>query len=454
MSSYDPSACPQSLGALPEHSTVELPPDGAAPVPPCPVERDIAAGDLVGDYIVRSEIAAGGCGTVYEAEHRVLGRRAAVKVLHPELSQSAEMVQRFVTEARSVASIAHPNVVEVYEFGHYRDRPFFAMERIDGPRLDEVVEREGPLPLSRAIELVAPVCSAAHAAHAVGVIHRDIKASNVLIDRRGGAERVKLVDFGVARLLTRDGLARLTRSRRRIGTPRAMAPEQVCGGTVDARTDVYALGVLAYFLLSGRYPFEGRGPVDVAMLHATAPPPPPSRFAPIPAAVERVVLRALAKDPAQRFSSAVDLCDALRAAAAADTSPPGGAPADVRAAVGVFVELIPAAPRPGARDVDGAAAAARQVLLRALREAGLAVSEPAPTSLVGVRVADADTAAAVIAAWRDAERAAAQVEAEAGARKWGGLRVVVRLRVDRAYVRAGGRGLRVVGGPLVAGDSA
>src|SRR6266478_5793915 len=177
--------------------------------------------------------------------------------LDGELAPSPEMVERFVREARVVNRIRHPNIVDIYEFGELDDkRPYFVMELLEGTSLASIVERRGRLSPAQALSYLEPVCDALRAAHAAGVVHRDLKASNVAVVKEGDPPRVKLLDFGIAKLVrTAPGERGLTAVGQRIGTPYAMAPEQIRGGAIDARVDIYALGVLLYQLLTGRYPF-------------------------------------------------------------------------------------------------------------------------------------------------------------------------------------------------------
>src|SRR5712664_3508426 len=272
------------------------------------LDGELAPGDRAGEYLILGTIASGGCGTVYTAEHRVLGRKAAVKVLHSQLATSPEMVERFVREARVVNRIRHPNIVDIYEFGELGDkRPYFVMELLEGTSLASIVERRGRLTPAQALGYLEPVCEALRAAHAAGVVHRDLKASNVA--------GVKLLDFGIAKLVrTAPGERGLTAVGQRIGTPYAMAPEQIRGGAIDTRVDIYALGVLLYELLTGRYPFISGDPVEMERLHVEAPPPRPSAMAPVSPEIDSIVLRCMEKDAARRYPDVGAFVDALRAA--------------------------------------------------------------------------------------------------------------------------------------------
>ncbi|MBS2022739.1 MAG: serine/threonine protein kinase, partial [Deltaproteobacteria bacterium] len=200
-------------------------------------------GHALGDYVLEELLAVGGCGTVYSARHRLLGRPAAIKVLHRELSTSPEMFERFVREARVVNQIRHPNIVDVYGFGEVdTGRPFLVMELLSGVGLQTMLERRHRLAPAEALLYLEPICAALRAAHEAGVVHRDLKANNVMVLAEGDSPRVKLLDFGIAKLVRPSpGDAQLTAVGQRLGTPTAMAPEQIRGGTIDARTDIYAL---------------------------------------------------------------------------------------------------------------------------------------------------------------------------------------------------------------------
>ena len=221
-------------------------------------------GTLAGAYVLKKELASGGGGTVYEAHHRILGRRAAVKVLRRQLASSPQMVARFVQEARAVNMIKHPSIVDIFEFDDLPDgRPFYVMELLDGIDLRSILNERGRFPPGEVMEIFEPVCSALQAAHEMGIVHRDLKASNIFIGNVGGARVVKLLDFGIAKLMHPDaGEGGLTVVGTRLGTSYTMAPEQIRGDGVDARTDIYALGVVLYHLVTGQYPFRAETMTD------------------------------------------------------------------------------------------------------------------------------------------------------------------------------------------------
>jgi serine/threonine-protein kinase len=298
--------------------------------------RGLATGTRVGDFEVEELLAAGGFGEVYRAVHATSRRPAAVKVLHAELCNAPGVVARFLREAEVMVRVRHPGVVELLAWGTIDDgRPYLAMELLDGTDLAAVLLRESRLPAARVLAILEPVAAALAAAHARSVVHRDVKASNVFLAADAGGERVVLLDFGIAKLAVPDA-ADLTTSRQAVGTPVSMAPEQINGGVVDARTDVYGLGVLAYQLLTGRLPFEDESPTVVQYLHAHARRPRPSALAPVTPEADDAIARAMAIDPAQRFPDPPAFVAALRAAfgTAGDAEPL--AP---RRAVAVLVEV-------------------------------------------------------------------------------------------------------------------
>jgi serine/threonine-protein kinase len=239
-----------------------------------------------------SLLAAGSFGTVYAAEHRVLRRRAAIKVLH---QATPDAVHRFTREARAVNVIKHPNIVDIYEYGELPSgRPYFVMEFLDGQTLEAMLGERDKLTPRAAFELLEPIFGALSATHAAGIVHRDIKPSNIFVATTG----VKLLDFGLAKLLRpQPSEPELTRIGGRIGTPAVMAPEQFLDGVVDARADVYSMGVVLYRVLTGVYPFRGM------VLEERMTPAPPSSVTPLRPEIDEVLLHCIAQDPADRYES-------------------------------------------------------------------------------------------------------------------------------------------------------
>jgi serine/threonine-protein kinase len=266
----------------------------------------VAAGTVIdGRYRVISRVGSGGMAEVYCAEDTQLGRRVAVKLLHERFAQDEEFVERFRREASSAASLSHANIVNVYDRGQWGGTYYIAMEYLDGRSLDSIVREEAPLPPQRAIELTEQVLRAARFAHRHGVVHRDLKPHNVIIDEEG---RVKVTDFGIARA----GASEITQTGSIMGTARYLSPEQAQGHTVSPRSDLYAIGIMLYELLTGTVPFEGDSVVAIALRHLSEPPRPPSSLVPtISANLDAIVMRALAKRPEARFADADEFLAAL-----------------------------------------------------------------------------------------------------------------------------------------------
>lgn len=272
----------------------------------------------LGQYLLKERLGAGGMGEVYLAEHLLLRRPCAIKLIRPERAGDPANLLRFEREVRTTATLTHPNTVQIYDYGHAEDGTFYyVMEYLPGLTLAQLVEQYGPLPPARAIHLLRQICAALSEAHDVGLIHRDIKPANAIICERGGRhDVVKLLDFGLvlAQKIDPDG-ERLTQEGALAGTPAYMSPEQAAGNEdLDPRSDIYSVGCLAYFLLTGQPPFVGRSAVRILAAHIYEPPAPfLSRCSEATEELQALVLRCLAKDPAQRFASVRDLENALAA---------------------------------------------------------------------------------------------------------------------------------------------
>jgi hypothetical protein len=319
---------------------------------------DLRGRILDGRYQLDSVLGVGGMASVYLAEDRVLQRQVAVKVLSPPYARDPAFVERFRREARAAARLSHPNVVAVFDSGSDVEQHYLVMEYVAGESLAELLHRQGRLAPRRATELAVEVCAALAAAHAQGLVHRDIKPGNVLLGRDG---RVKVTDFGIVKAAA---AATLTGSGMVLGTAAYLSPEQAQGRPVDARSDLYGLGCVLYELLTGTPPF-GSGTdslqVAVASRHVSEPPKPPSGRNPqVDPGLEAVVLTALAKQPAQRYQRAIDMQAALGRVLAGDAA---AAEPD-----GLGVAGAPTAPLP--RLPGGAGAAATGVVAaRAVRAA-------------------------------------------------------------------------------------
>jgi serine/threonine protein kinase len=281
------------------------------PFPPQALETE-----MVGQYQVKAPLRAGGMGEVYLAEHILLKRLCAVKLIRPAQARDPAVRRRFEREARAMAVLRHKNAVAIHDCGRAADGTlYYLMEYLPGPSLEDLVTRGGPLSPGRVVYLLLQLCDALGEAHGLGILHLDIKPGNVLLSESAGAcDVVKLLDFGLAREVGPDGLGLPSSGAEGAGSPQYMAPEQAAGqGPLDARTDLYGLGGLAYFLLTGRPPFDCESALQLVLAHACDPVTPPSRLrADMPPDLEAVVLRCLEKEPGPRFADAADLAGALR----------------------------------------------------------------------------------------------------------------------------------------------
>lgn len=279
------------------------------------LRRQVAEAQQLGQYYLRSQLGVGGMGEVYLAEHQLLKRPCAIKLIRPSVGSDPRAQERFEREVRLTATLSHPNTVEIYDYGRTEDGTYYyVMEYLPGLNLAELVEQHGPLPPGRAVYLLRQVCGALREAHAAGLIHRDIKPTNIFAAQRGGSDDVaKLLDFGLVRPVARPDTPQLSGEGQVLGTPLFMSPEQATSGReLDGRTDLYSLGAVAYYLLTGRPPFDQEDGIRLLIAHARDPVPPPSAIRKdIPEDLERVVLRCLAKDPADRFPNAETLERAL-----------------------------------------------------------------------------------------------------------------------------------------------
>ncbi|MBA2665143.1 MAG: serine/threonine protein kinase [Bradymonadaceae bacterium] len=278
------------------------------------VETELPKALLSGRYRVEKCLGEGGMGVVYRAEHVLMKKTVAVKVLHPEMTQNEEVVARFQREAQAAANINHPNVCAATDFGQTEDGAFFlVIEYLEGDTLHTTLSTYHKLTPLRSIHIAQQICSALDQAHEQGIVHRDLKPENImLVERDDDPDFVKIMDFGIARVSMEksDGYktpARLTKAGMVYGTPHYMSPEQVVGGEIDARADLYSVGVVLFEMLTGRLPFESDNLVQLMGMHVTKAPPRPSEVVTgvtIPKALDALVVKLLAKSPEQRHQSA------------------------------------------------------------------------------------------------------------------------------------------------------
>ena len=285
-----------------------------------PPQPDLLIGQTIGNYLVTQKLGEGGMGSVYLAEHPSIGKKVALKVLHSEFSNNQEVAARFFHEAKAVNDIGHPNIVDIVDFGIIqsgggRDQlVYFIMEYLAGATLSHLIRTESPLPPERALSISLQVADALSASHKCQIVHRDLKPDNIILLQRG-RERdfVKLLDFGIAKLTGGNAMgSHQTRTGIVMGTPAYMSPEQ-CEGRqgLDLRTDVYALGIVMYEMLTGRVPFLGDGYGEILVQHLTQRPIPPSQFRMLPPHIEMVVMKALEKRADMRYPTMEEFMRAM-----------------------------------------------------------------------------------------------------------------------------------------------
>ena len=286
------------------------------------IRREAFKARQLGQYCLKKKLGSGGMGEVFQAEHQLLKRPCAVKLIKPDHQTDAAAIARFEREVQSTAKLTHWNSIEIYDYGHSDDGTFYyVMEFLPGMSLEDLVKCHGPLPPERAVHFLRQVCMALREAHAKGLIHRDIKPANIFAAERGGVHDVaKLLDFGLVREQRRDEAdPKLTQPGSFSGSPLYMCPEQVKAyDKLDARSDIYSLGGVAYFLVTGRPPFVGDTSWDIIAAHSRDPLEPPAKLNPaVPEDLERVIIRCLAKMPTNRFQDVQSLDQALAGCACA-----------------------------------------------------------------------------------------------------------------------------------------
>ncbi|MEZ4358703.1 MAG: protein kinase [Kofleriaceae bacterium] len=344
------------------------------------------AGQIVGNYRILSRLGTGGMGAVYLAEHPLIGKKVALKVIHRELASNREVVQRFFQEARAVNTIGHEHIVQIHDFGQTPEGDhFYIMEYLDGPTLARLISREGGLEVRRALHIAAQIASGLIAAHECGVIHRDLKPDNImLLTRPGAVDFVKILDFGLAKMFA-SGQSPLTAAGVVLGTPQYMSPE-ACESKrdIDHRTDIYAVGILLFQMLTGTLPFDGASMGEVLVKQVTQLPPAPRGFNPaIPPSVEQIVLRCLAKAPAGRFPTMAALREALlQPEAYLASSPPMSAARSVAPGEGPDARTMMAHVARARTGDPSAAPPPERAGARNLSEAAIARTEALPAAVL------------------------------------------------------------------------
>src|SRR5713226_1707324 len=285
------------------------------------VDDPLLGQTLAEKYYIEQLIKRGGMGSVYRGKHVMMDKTVAIKVLRPSLAGDDDVVARFSREAKAASRISHPHAVSVTDFGEAENGVvFLVMEYLDGQTLKEVIRNESQMPLGRAVEIVRQVSGALDAAHKQGVVHRDLKSDNIMLSQTNGGDWAKVLDFGIAKIQQPEGARDhdITAPNLVIGTPQYMSPEQCSQSSkIDARSDVYSLGVIVYEMLAGRVPFTGESSTVIMMKQVQdAPPSILDARTELPASIENVITRALAKQPNDRFQTAGDLAQALSTAAA------------------------------------------------------------------------------------------------------------------------------------------
>ncbi len=330
-------------------------------------------GNMVGSYKITDKIGEGGMGAVFRGIDVMLEREVAIKMLRPELSRQPNIVERFRSEAVTLAKLNHPNIATLYSFLRQGDDFFMVMEFVRGETLDNVIRNSGAMACDSATGLLCQALEGIDHAHRMGIIHRDIKPANIMLTESG---TLKVMDFGIARVL---GTARMTKQGNIVGTIEYMSPEQVRGQETDARSDIYSLGILLYEMLTGRVPFASDSEYDLMKMQIEDAPAPPRVFAAdIPQAIEQAIMRSLAKKPDARFQSAAEFRNMLLGATGTAVAPPIVAPTPpVRATEPVIAASPTAAVEPRETRLAAGASAEPVQSTTPARPASSTASQPA-----------------------------------------------------------------------------
>ncbi len=282
-------------------------------------DRYIGREILNGQFKILKKIGTGGMGSVYKASQPEMNRMVAVKILHAKLKNRKDLVSRFRREARAMSHLTHPNTVKVFMYGELESGELYiVMEYLEGRNMNQIVRRQGPLTVERAVPILTQVCGALQEAHELGMVHRDLKPENIFLTTTGGMKDfAKVLDFGLAKVTERElrpGSIMLTQEGMVFGTPEFMSPEQAQGLTLDRRSDIYSLAIILYEALTGKLPFDARSSMEYIQLHVTKPPIPLDQRVPdktFPPGLGDVIAKALAKQPDDRWSTAAEFAAAL-----------------------------------------------------------------------------------------------------------------------------------------------
>lgn len=354
---------------------------------PTTKQRVFDAGTKIGPWRIEALVATGGHGAIYRVRHIELDTLRAIKILHPSLSFVPRMVERFLREIDSILRLEHPNIIQICNLGAMPDGvPYYVMEYLEGKTLRTLLDEQGRLGNTEILALLEPVCMALEAAHKKGIVHRDVKASNIMISH-DVPPMVKLLDFGIAKLLAPDpNSAGLTSVGQQVGTPSVMAPEQILGGPIDSRTDIYALGALLYQMLTGRKPFESTTPAELAQLHLEVPPPRPSERVPLSPAFDAIVARAMDKRLENRYPTVAAFLEAVRHAVRGSMTVASSS-SDDRYAIGLFVD-IRFRPSPEMDDdaLDSVAARVLEHAEERMRQGGLIIAMCTSNTILGMQL--------------------------------------------------------------------
>jgi eukaryotic-like serine/threonine-protein kinase len=445
------SANPHLLSddSVPPDEDTEILPSDAVPAPNQALnERDVKT---IGNYVVDGLIGEGGGGRVYAARHGQLGVRVAIKVLRPEMVPLQHLVTRFNREVEAIQKIDHPSIVRVIETGQTAaGQPYYVMELLEGMNMRRLLQLHGRFTPEEVLALIDPVCDALAAVHDAGFVHRDIKASNVNVENKDGQRSVKLLDFGIAKSVHGEAGPGLTEPGVKLGSAHTMAPEQVRCEKLDARADIYAMGVMIFQLLTGEYPFDADDPRHIALLHLQAPAPRPSARAPLSAAIDAVVLRCLEKRADRRFASARELATALRAAIIQENNTDGERELP---ALGVLLAL----PTADDTEIDDAMmedmANIFDQVEQCLANHRFVFPLRAATTLLAVRVGEPDSQLQVELS--QMQGVLDELSSALGERDYPhpSVRIVLSLRIDSVRCRNAGAEPEVVGGALLELDT-